>query len=367
MKYDFNLKLLCAALMCGVLLTACEESKTVVEKEVLRPVRYVTVDANADQSMTRVMSGRSKAGQESRLSFKVAGTVDQLAVKVGDKLKKGQLIAHLDSVTYELDVQNAKASLDQANAEARNAKSSYSRTRALYENNNASVSDLDASRAAFESAQARVKSAQKSLQIKRLNLSYTRLTANAGCYVSAVNIEVNENVQSGQNVVNVVCGDESQVVIDVPESMIANVKKGMAVEVTFNAFPEQRFVGQVSEVGISAQGSTTFEVTINLQDRPENFRAGLAADVSFEFETAKNTSSIFVPSVAVSQDEQGTFVYVVETTEQPEASVVRRRAVEVGELTSQGMLIHSGLSGGDNVVTAGISVVYDGLKVKATQ
>jgi len=365
---NMTLKALAIITLIPLLLTGCDHDQSVIEAEQLRPVRYVVVE-DAELASKRTMSGISQAGQEARLSFKVGGTLNKLNVRVGDQLKAGQVIATLDRALYELEVQRARAVLSQAQAGARNAKASYARTRALYENSNASRNDLDAKRATSDSAKAQVKSANKTLEISLLNLSYSRLKATSSCRVSAVNAEVNENIHAGQDIVKVTCGNEAEVLIDVAESMIANIKKGMKADVRFSAFAQQSFSGEVSEVGIASESSTTFAVTVRLQHRPADFRSGLAADVSFQFPPHKQIDdqpAFMLPALSVSQDDEGSFVFVVERGAEAGVGIIRRRAVTIGSLTQQGMEVYAGLQVGEKVVTAGISVIHDGFKVRAT-
>lgn len=365
---NVNIKTLVMSILLPLLLIGCGNDQAVTQQEQLRPVRYVLVEGG-DIANKHTMSGISQAGQEARLSFKVGGTVNRLNAKVGDQLKAGQVIASLDRALYELEVQKAHAVLAQAEAGARNAKASYSRTRALYENRNASRNDFDATRAASDSARAQVKSAKKTLEISRLNLSYTRLKATSACLVSAVNAEVNENIHAGQDIVKVTCGNEAEVLINVAESMIAHLKKGMKADVRFSAFAQDSFTGEVSEVGIASESGTTFAVTVRLQQRPIDFRSGLAADVSFQFQQAKRVGGkpvFMLPALSVNQDDEGSFVFVVEGSAEVGVGVIRRRGVSIGLLTQQGIEVYEGLVAGEKVVTAGVSVIHDGFRVKAT-
>ena len=86
----------------------------------VRPVRYEEVYSTGS-GRVRSFSGVAKAGVETNLSFKVSGTVRRLEVKVGDRVRAGQLIADLDPEDYELQVQDAEASLARGTAELRNA------------------------------------------------------------------------------------------------------------------------------------------------------------------------------------------------------------------------------------------------------
>lgn len=340
------------------------ETEAPVER--LRPVKYVVVHSGAGALRDRVFTGTAKAAQESRISFNVAGTVRQLAVAVGDALQSGQLIAALDPATYEVEVQRAIASRSQADAERRNAEAEYQRVRQLYTNDNASRNDLDAAFAQAESAKANHQAMAQSLQLAELNRGYTRLSANSECSVAQVNIELNEYVAAGAQVAVLNCGDRLEVEIAVPESLIAAFRPDIAGSVRFDAIPGQTFAGSVSEVGIAGGGSTTYPVTLTLDERHSAFRSGLAAEVTFAFAGTSNGENVFfLPPAAVGQDERGAFVYVLESGKEPGVSVTRRRAVVVGALSEAGLEITDGLTDGNRVVTAGVTAARDGLQVRA--
>ena len=128
--------LLIALLIVGLASNGCGGDPAPPEPT-LRSVRTVTVEGSgAPQS--RTFSGTSKAGQQSRLSFKVAGTVDDLPVSVGDRLERGQLVARLDPFQFSLEAERAQAELVSAQVTERNAAANYERTKELYADNNAS-------------------------------------------------------------------------------------------------------------------------------------------------------------------------------------------------------------------------------------
>ena len=218
--------------MVGGMFGGCGDSSRVEPEELIRPVRSQRVFLTGSDQV-RTFSGTAQAGLEAKLSFKVSGTLQRLFVKVGDKIRQGQVIAALDPQDYDLQVQRAEAALARAKASARSAAADYSRVRALYENRNASRNDLDQARAAAESSRAEVASSTKDLELARLQLGYTRLSSPAACYVASVPVEVNENVQAGKIVMEVVCGSRLEVEVSMPEAFIARVKKGSAVTATF--------------------------------------------------------------------------------------------------------------------------------------
>ena len=360
-----TLALLGAATLALTLVAGCGSDQPPPQREeVLRPVRYVVVTPPSD-GRERTFSGTSRAGQEAQLSFKVGGTIKMIPVKLGDRLKPGQVIARLDQAKLELELQKASAALAQAKAEQRNAGANYKRVRNLYENNNASRNDLDGARAAAESAQAQVRSMAKSLELAQLNLSYATLKAGEACSVATVQAEVNENVSAGQDVVSVTCGESNEVAVLVPEGLIAEVRVGMRAGIRFSSIDAVGFSGRVTEVSVASEGGAAFPVTLQILESHPSLRSGLAAEVTLRF-TANNgaAGNIHVPAVAVGQDAVGRYVFVVEETDQPNVGVISRRTVQVGELTQDGLVLLDGVAPGDRVVTAGVSIIRDGLRVK---
>ncbi|MGI9233393.1 MAG: efflux RND transporter periplasmic adaptor subunit [Woeseiaceae bacterium] len=350
-------------IIASLALLGCGQSDEAFEER-LRPVRYVTV-SDASAFRDRSFSGTSKSSRESRLSFKVSGTITSMPVQIGQRLNAGDLIAAIDPAGYVLQSQQAQASLVEAQANDRRAAANYERTKGLYANSNASLNDLDSARAQAESASAVVRAASKALEIARLNVSYTELTAGADCSIASLNAEVNENVASGQQVAAVSCGDAYEVTLDLPESLIGSVDESTPVSIRFGAIPGQSFSGTISEIAVaSSAGSAAFPVVVMIDGSHPSLRSGLAADVTFQFDSAASQGGGFVlPVSAVISNPSGTFVFVAEPDESGSEAVVRRRDVSLGELTQSGIEIAEGIEVGDRVITAGISVIREDQRV----
>ncbi|MEM7017590.1 MAG: efflux RND transporter periplasmic adaptor subunit [Pseudomonadota bacterium] len=349
-------------LMLAWMLGACDTSEPVNNEPQLRPVRTFQV-SDTTSSRVRTFSGLSHSTQESRLSFKVGGTIVELPITVGASLKKGQTVARLDSSTFELEAEQARAKLVQAQANQRNAEASYARVKGLYENSNASKNELDTARASSETAKAEVSAASKALEIARLNRSYTRLTASSDCQIATIAVDLNENVNAGTAIATVNCGEEIEIRLGVPEGLISGLSQGMTAGVKFNTLPDQTYTGSITEIGVGTESSAaTFPVYVTLDNVDERIRPSMAAQVSFEFSSTNTQDAFVIPASAVSNDEQGTFVYLA-APGQNEQATVTRRGVEIGELTGEGIGVLSGLDNGDLVITAGVSFIYNGQTV----
>ena len=344
----------------SIVLAGCSETEEVFEER-LRPVRYLVV-ADDTPGRDRSFTGTAKSTQESRLSFKVSGTATSVPAQIGQSLKEGDLIAQLDAANFVLQIEQAQASMIEAQAGERNAASAYERTKGLYANDNASLNELDAARATAEAASAQVDAAEKALEIARLNESYTRLYASTDCSIASIDIEVNENVSAGQQIAMVSCGDEFEVSLDVPESIISGVDQYTPVSIAFGAIPGVQFSGEVTEVS-TAGSSAAFPVVVKVHEKHPALRSGLVAEVTFQFDTPSTSSTFVLPVASVINDAEGVFVFIADPDGDSGEATVARRPVELGELTQSGVEIIEGLDAGDRVITAGVSVIRVGQRV----
>jgi RND family efflux transporter MFP subunit len=248
----------------------------------------------------------------------------------------------------------------------RNAESEYQRVRQLYANDNASKDELDSSLANAESAIAAYEAAVQGVRLAELNVGYTRLTTESACTIAEVLVEANENVSNGQQVITASCGDGWEVVVDVPESIIADFTVGMAGVVSFTSVQGQAFSAGVSEISIGTSSSATFPVTFVLNDIPRNIRNNLAAEVSVSLPSAGfEGEAIYLPSTAVGQDQSGNFVYVIEPQSEGSNSVLNKRSITVGQLSNAGIEVFDGLQSGEQILVAGLANARDGLVVRA--
>ncbi|WP_429886556.1 efflux RND transporter periplasmic adaptor subunit [Geoalkalibacter halelectricus] len=343
------------------LLWSCEQ-QPVAPEEPLRTVRTQTV-VRDEGVRVRSFSGTARPAIETRLSFRVPGTLVDIPVKVGDQVRRGSLVAALDPADYQLQVREAEAALAEAAARTRNAEAHFERVRALYENNHASLTDLDAARAGAESARAAEAAAAMRVELAQLQLGYTRLRAPLDGEIAAVRVEVNENVAAGAEVVVLTASQFPEVAVALPEALIGAVARGEEVRVSFDAIPGEGFAGVVTEVGVAAShAGATFPVTVRLLAPDRRVRQGMSAEVVFRFAPHQEVARMLVPAAAVGEDQQGRFVFVVEPGPD-DTTLVRRRAVEVGALRVEGLEILSGLTPGEQVVTAGVSRIEDGQRV----
>ncbi len=332
--------------------------------EVIRPVKYQEVVPGGG-IQARSFNGTAISGTETRLSFKVAGTINSLRVKIGEEVSKNALLATLDNSDYELEYERADAAVRNADANEEQAESNYERVRSLYENGSTSLSDYESAKAAYESAKANESAQKKARKLAKAQLEYTRLYAPIAGKISNIGAEVNENVASGQQILVLSAEGDLEVNLGVPESFISKVNVQDVVDVNFPAVPGQTLKGVVSEVSFSINSQTsTYPIVVKLTEENSSVRPGMAASVTFinRLVDADEPDLLLVPAGAVGEDENGNYVFTLEAKD--EFYVVNRQAVTVGDLTAEGFEISDGLVEGDLIATAGLQMLLEGMKVR---
>ncbi|AQT69428.1 Multidrug transporter MdtA [Anaerohalosphaera lusitana] len=353
-----NCMLIASSLILLCLSAGCNHQEP---EEIVRPVQWARVEARTS-GFTRTFSGVSQASVRSELSFRVGGTIERIAVDEGDPVSSGQILAELEKEDFRLKIKEAEAALAKAKAQARNAQANYTRAKRLYEQNNISLNELDVARAEAESAQANVDVAQTALRLAERRFEYTTMKANREGWVTRIHAEENENISSGQPVMTLVSGEKMEVQIGIPEDLIGSVKKGQQAAVEFEAWPEREYEGEVTEVGVTVgRTATTFPVAVTLKKSDTKVRLGMAADVTLYF--AGKRTAFLVPAIAVGEDINGKFVYVLEEKNNGYAIATRRKVI-TGRLTEEGLEVLSGLERGERIITHGVTRISDGEKVR---
>jgi len=343
---------------------SCSDNKS-EQPEVIRPVRYQQV-LLAGSEQNRTFSGTSKAGTEAKLSFKVGGTLNSVQVKVGDRLKKGALIASVDDSDAQLNYEKALVALEKSRVQKETAKSTLDRVKGLYENNNVSLQDYEAAKTTYATANAAHDADKRNVDLQKRKLEYYKLYAPISGIVTAVNAEKNENIRSGQIIAVMNVGDEIEITVGVPESFISKTKAGGGVTVKFASIPGQVFDGVISEVAYNINStSSTYPVTVTLSAPTKDIRPGMSADVTFVFSDEGNNApqKIIAPVAAVGKDTKGNFVFVL-IKDSDSAYRVEKRMITVGELLPEGFEIITGLSENELIATAGLNTLMDGMKVR---
>lgn len=352
-------------LMTGVMTMGaivCCGSEPEIAEPPIRPVKYAEVRSASAVQYQR-FAGTAKTGIEARLSFRVAGLIDSIGVKLGDRVDEGQFIAALDDREAVLAYEQARAALENARVQRASAQSSLIRVRELYQAHNVSLAEYEQAKNGFSSATSGYESARRSQALQERLLRYNEIYAPVTGIVAAVNNEVNEVIQAGVPLVVLNAGTDIEMEVGVPEAHIARIQSGQPVRVRFSAVPGQEFAARVREVAYALGTSSTYPVIVRLDNPSASIRPGMAGDVGFHFGSDGPSNPLVVPVEAVGEGAEGTFVFVIDDIADRRGTV-RKRPVRIGKLLADGFVVDDGLAERDLVATAGLRFLLDGMEVR---
>lgn len=265
--------------------------------------RFATVQRGNIQS-TVSATGTLNAVTTVSVGTQVSGQVSQLLVDFNDHVKKGQLLARIDPTLAQQAVTDAQANLEKAQAEALQAARDSRRNHELTAAGLVAKSADEQTQSAAQVANAGVKSARIALDRARQNLAYTSI------YAPIDGVVVERNVQQGQTVAAslsapqlfLIANDLSQMQIlaQVGESDIAQIKEGQPVEFTVQALQGQTFKGTVKQVRL--QSATTdnvvnYTVVVSVENPQGKLLPGMTARANFLTKAAENV--LEVPNAAL--------------------------------------------------------------------
>ena len=294
----------------------------------------------------------------------VSGIVSKLYVDYNSVVKKGQVIAELDKTNLISELNTAKANLSSAQSTATYEQSNYNRYKTLYDKGLVSADEYESALLSYRKAKEQVVTATQSVQKAQTNLGYATITSPIDGVVLSKSVEEGQTVAASFNTPELftIAQDltEMRVIADIDEADIGGVKEGQRVSFTVDAFPDDKFEGQVTQVRQQATTESnvvTYEVVISAPNNDLKLKPGLTANVTI-FTLEKNGVLVapakalrFMPNEALLHKEE-----TIEDVEAPqklwtkEGNVFKAHKVETG--TTNGMLteIVSGISAGTEVL-----------------
>ena len=299
-------------------------------------------------------SGELLAVQRVNVSPRQQGLLEELLVDEGDEVSKGQLLAVMDPGDIEDRVQERQALLRQAEANYLSRKDDFDRRQQLFRMGVISSDDFSEVRFQMIAAEAAVVAARERLEQleeeedERLirapfDGTITARYAEPGAFVTPTTTASATAGATSSSIVELSKGLE--VAARVPESDIGRIATGQSAEIRVDAFPDERFKAQVSEVAPRAEKQdnvTSFEVKLTLIDPPEKLLIGMTADINFQ--TGQSSPKTLVPTVAIVTEDGKPGVLLVDEQQKPEF-----QEVELGSSSGDQTAILKGLEAGTNV------------------
>lgn len=345
-----KLRLVIIISFCALIAVSCKGKKENVYQDLVRPVRVVKVESLG--AMEKVYTGVVGAEEYSKLAFKVSGPLVEMNVDAGQKVKKGAVIASVDPLDYNLQLEANKAAYI-------TAKSQMERNKKLLEMQAISKQD-------YEIAEANYVKALSAYETSQNTLADTKLRAPFDGFVENKYVENYQKVQPGESIIKLVNPDKLEVSFILPETNVRLTREKVNVSIEFDTYKGKWFKARVKEFIDASPDGSGIPVRLAIIDSSfnrdrYNIYPGFSCKVILRTD---NTSGegYTVPLSAVFKElnTNETSVWLYDSNTE---TVKRQRVTTEQLLGSDNVLVTSGLKAEDVIVVAGVNYVTDGQKV----
>lgn len=315
-------------------------------------------------------SGYVVAQRKASIASKATGRLVYLGYEEGDRVKKGQIIARIESADVEAALNQAKASLEISKADRNDAEQTLTRAKKLFERQLISQAELVVAQARYNRVIATISSAEAAIKAAEVQLENTIIRAPFDGTILMKNADVGEVVSpfaagasSRVAVVTIADMTSLEVEADVSESNIEKITPNQPCEITLDAYPDQRYRGYVNKIVPTADRSKATVMTkIKFVDKDNRVLPEMSAKVSFLSapitDKTQTQSKLAVTASAVTKRNGNNVVFLFAGDEVSEVNV------EIGEKMGSMIEINSGISAGDKVVLKPNENLHSGTKVK---
>jgi RND family efflux transporter MFP subunit len=341
--------------LVSLVLVGCD-SRAQEEAQPERPVLTIKVQYEP-QTPDRSFVGTIKPRIESDVGFRVPGKVAKRLVEVGQVVEAGQSLALLDEADLKLQAEQADAELRAATGVQSQADASERRAIELRAKGWTTDAQMDQARAAAAEARGRVMRAERSVELTRNNLSYATVTADARGVVTSTAIEPGQVVAAGQGVVRVARFGEKEVVIAVPETLVARAQGGEA-HVSLWSDPNKTYTAKLRELAPAADAATrTYLAKFSLPEATDDVKLGMTATLTLSDPSTLRVAR--VPLSAIYNQGEGPAVFVAD-----DKGFVTVKPVKVQAYETRDAIISGGVPDGATVVAVGVHKLDVGQKVR---
>lgn len=324
---------------------ACNNTKSTEQSDNEKYVKIFSISNDMKRAML-TFNGNVQEQSTVALSFRVGGPINQLKVKVGDYVKKGQLIAAIDKRDYKVQLAAKKARYEQL-------KDEYARYTKLYEVKKMPANSYEKIKSGYLMAEADYENAEHQLKD-------TELRAPFSGYIYEKQAENYQTVGAGMPIVTMIDVSKLDVIIYVPENQVNMIKNKPSVFVKIDNAKIDNLPANIVSIGKKTEKNGLYKVKLAINKASTNsVLPGMTAEVKMV--CSKSHSDLQIPSTAIFNTESKNYVWLYN----PDSKTISKKEVDVKNFASNAMLtINSGLSAGDVVVSAGVNTLSDGQKVK---
>lgn len=352
-KYITIIALALLTISCG-----SDEKKTTSENN--SPVVSVKVSSiNTDNNNPFfTASGKIEAVESVTLSTRTSGYVDNIYVKVGDKVRKGELLISINNTDLKAKRAQINAGVIEATAAYSIAEKDYNRYKNLFAKNSASQKEMDDMTANFEMAKARLEAANEMMNEINSQFKYVDIKAPFSGVVTNKFIEVGDLANPGMHLISVESPEKFDVTVMVAESEISQVKKDTKVDVLVKSI-DQTLIGIVTEVSTSANntaGQYLVKITLNKSD--VKILSGMYTNVKFPSNKKSAINKVLIPMDVIINNGQLSGIY---TVSQNNTAILRW--LRLGKIYGDDIEVLSGLNTDEQYIVSAEGKLYNGVKV----
>lgn len=348
----------------GLFATGCgsDDKKEAVNDTAAVPVTVMTPSGAEDRFLTA--SGKIEAANSANLSTRMMGYIDEISVKVGDKVKKGQLLISINNADLQAKRAQVNAGITEAQAAFQNAEKDYERFKALYEEQSASQKEMDDQTARFEMAKARLEAAKQMKNEVESQFAYVNIRAPFNGVITNKFAEEGTMANPGQPLLAMEAPGNYEVTARVPESEISQIQTGTNVDVIIKSI-DKTIPGTVTEVSTSARNTGgQYLVKVNLEKSDAEVLSGMYASVRFPVERQDSTATeeIMIPKEAIVTRGDLNGVYTVSTQ-----NTAMLRWLRLGRSYGDRVEVLSGLGPDEAFITSADGKLFNGAKVNVKE
>jgi RND family efflux transporter MFP subunit len=302
------------------------------------------------------------------VSFRVAGKLIERAVRLGDRVRAGQVLARLDATDARSQLASAQAALDAAEHRLQYTRSQLDRDQAQSAQDLIAVNQLEQSQDALAAAQAGREQAATQRALAQDVLQYQTLFADHDGFIASENADTGAVLAAGQAVFGLAWSNEVDADLDAAASDLAGIAVGQGASLRFPALPQRSFRARVREIApVADPQSRTYRVKLTLLPAGEAPALGMSGEASLDpMGVPPGDSSgprFSVPATALFHQGRQPALWVI----RPGDSTLELRTVTVERYDERTVLVSAGLHEGENVVAAGVHTVYVGEHVQPTR
>ncbi|OGW58891.1 MAG: hypothetical protein A2V83_02705 [Nitrospirae bacterium RBG_16_64_22] len=330
-----------------------------VDRAKPRPAEAASVEvvAVSKQTFERkiVLTGSIEPWSRVDVFPKVPGRVKDVAVRIGDRVDAAQVLGTIEDRDYTLQVAQAGAQLDQAEALAAQAAADQTRMARLFEGGMVSRGQMEDAEARARSTRAQAALAKAGLDLANEKLAETRLLSPVSGFVTRRLLDPGGMAQTSNPVFTVESIDKVKIAVGLAPADLARVQPGSTVTVSVDALPDRTFAGRVDRVVPSLDPkSRTADAEVSIKNKGRLLKPGFFARITIP---VGRGTSLTVPQAAVAFREGKPTAFLVND------GTLHARRVKTGESADGRIEILEGLREGDRVVASPLSTLDEGSQV----